>query len=362
MEKKKVGILTFHRADNYGAALQCYALQEVIKSMGHSVEIINYKQPYIENFYKPTTGRQLCKVLKRPRWYYGFFIKELKPQIAKHLKYKYFRARYLNTGTPFSYMSETPCKYSTILIGSDQVWSLHCTGGIDEMFFGEFPHNNCKLVGYGISGNIQSLEEVGDERLAKYCKNFDRLSFREESIKEHIENHINISGTLVLDPTLLLEKNKWEELAKNTKSKKNYVLTYFLHNKSCTPDIDILVEKFAKENGCKLIDIFDVAQSPTEFLSWIKNAQYVITTSYHATIFSIIFEKQFYSIKTNNGHDARYSNLLSKLNIAERAIETAELLNTGSSTIDYTKVKAELSKHKEASLEYLKWVLMTDKP
>ena len=353
MEGKKVGILTFHRADNYGATLQCYALQEVVKSMGHNVEIINYKQPYIENFYKPTTDRQLCKVLKRPRWYYGFFIKELKPKIAKHLKYKYFRARYLNTGTPFSYMSETPCKYSTILIGSDQVWSLHCTGGIDEMFFGEFPHNNCKLVGYGISGNIQSLEEVGDERLTKYCNNFDRLSFREESIKEYIKKHIEANSTLVLDPTLLLEKKQWEKLTKNTKSKRGYVLTYFLHNKSCTPDIDNLVEKFAKEQNCKLINVFDVAQSPTEFLSWIKNAQYIITTSYHATIFSIIFGKQFYSIKTNNGHDARYTNLLSRFNIAERAIETAELLNAKSSPIDYTRVKSELLKHRELSLDYL---------
>lgn len=353
MEKKKVGILTFHRADNYGAVLQCYALQEIIKSLGHNVEIINYKQPYIEKLYNPTSTKEIYRVLKKPRWYYGFFFKILPARYKRYIKYKLFRRQYITTGKAFKDSKHIP-RYDTIVIGSDQVWGLHCTNGIDEIFFGEFQHNESKVIGYGISGNIQSLKEIGDERLKRYCKNFSMISFREESFQSYIEENIGIKGNLVLDPTLLLDKNKWDKLASGKTKKKDYILTYILQEGKNFSILDESLHHFAKRENCELINIFDVADSPAEFLSWIRDAKYIITTSFHATVFSIIFERQFYALKTNNGHDARYINLLNKLNLYNNAIELEELQNIKPTAINYTKVKDIFIDLRKRSLEYLK--------
>ena len=353
MEKKRIGILTFHRADNYGAALQCYALQETIRTLGHYVEIINYKQPYIESFYKPIQKKELLNALKRPQWYYGYFCKILPIRLYKYVKYRIFRKRHLKTGKAFGRNESIPSKYDTIIIGSDQVWGLHCTNGIDEIFWGEFPKQESKVIGYGISGNINSLEAIGVGKLTKYCKNFDKISFREESFRSYIKEHIGVTGNLVLDPTLLLDKTKWENLASKTNGNGNYVLTYLLQGVKDMTKLNKDLTLFAQKENCKLINIFDVAHSPTEFLGWIKNAQYIITTSFHATVFSIIFEKDIYALKTHNGHDARYINLLSTLNIGYRSIEPEDIANIIPYPIDYTDANKKLNELRETSLQYL---------
>lgn len=354
MEKKKVGILTYHRADNYGAVLQCYALQEAIETLGHNVEIINYRQPYIENIYKPIQKKELQNTLRRPRWYFSYFFKLLPQKIYKHIKYRLFRKRHLKTSKVFDSHKNFPCKYDTIIVGSDQVWGIHCTNGIDEIFFGEFPKKGCKILGYGISGNVNSLKKVGVKKLTKYCNNFDQLSFREESFQAYIKEHIGIIGELVLDPTLLLDKKIWVLLASDTKEKNDYVLIYLLQQVKDISGLNKDLTTFAKTKNCKLINIFDVAHSPTEFLGWIRNAKYIFTTSFHATVFSIIFEKDIYTLKTHNGHDVRYIDLLSKLNIGNRAIEANDILSINEEAINYTVVKNKLTELKKESFQYLK--------
>ena len=353
MESKKVGILTFHNADNYGAFLQCYALQEVLKRLGHYVEIINYKQPYIEHLYEPIKKEELLKVLKKPRWYFGYFFKQVPAKFKTHIKYRFFRKQYLKTGKAFKNNQYIPGKYDSIIIGSDQVWGLHCTNGVDKIYFGEFPHKDCKVIGYGISGNINSLEEIGDEQLKKYCNNFNKLSFREKNFQEYIKEHIGIEGELVLDPTLLLNKAEWEKLCNKAKPKYDYVLSYILQEGENFSTLNDKLSLFAKKVNCKLVNIFDVAHSPAEFLTWIKNAKYIIATSFHATVFSIIFEKEFFALKTNNGHDGRYINLVNALSIPDRAIELEELTEIERPAIDYHIIQKKLIELKKESIKYL---------
>lgn len=351
--KRKVGILTFHRANNYGAVLQCYALQEIIKALGYNVEIINYRQPYIEEQYKPITTKRLCHVLKKPRWYYGFFFKNLPKRIQTYIKYQSFRKRYLNTGKAFNENKELLGEYATIIIGSDQVWGLHCTNGLDEIFFGEFHNKINKVLGYGISGNIGSLEKIGTESLTRYYQNFNAISFREDSFQAYIKEHVGVESEVVIDPTMLLEKEKWECIANKVKEKGDYILTYFLQEVKSVSKLNENLKHFAKRENCKLVNIFDVAYSPTEFLGWIKNAKYIFTTSFHATVFSVIFNKDVYALKTHNGHDARYINLLSKLNISDRTIEVDDIMNMKISPIDYEKANSIHKQMKEKSLSFL---------
>ena len=198
------------------------------------------------------------------------------------------------------------------------------------------------------------MKKIGDVRLKRYCKNFSKISFREESFQSYIEENIGIKGDLVLDPTLLLDKNKWDELASGKTKKKDYILTCILRKGKNFSILDDSLHHFAKKENCELINIFDVADSPAEFLSWIRDAKYIITTSFHATVFSIIFEKQFYALKTNDGHDARYINLLNKLNLSNKAIELEELQDIKPTAIHYAKVKDIFTDLRKRSLEYLK--------
>lgn len=351
--KRKVGILTFHRANNYGAVLQCYALQETIKALGYDVEIINYKQPYIETVYKPIKKDELGKVLKKPRWYYGFFFKILPKRIQTYIRYQSFRKRHLKIGKAFDKNKDILREYDTIVIGSDQVWGLHCTNGLDEVFFGEFPKKKNKVIGYGISGNINSLKEIGTKNLIKYYHNFNAISFREDSFQTYINEHIGVESEVVIDPTMLLKKEEWECIASNVKEKGDYILTYFLQEVKNMSKLIKNLKNLAKKENCKLINIFDVAHSPTEFLGWIKNAKFIFTTSFHATVFSIIFNKEVYALRTHNGHDARYVNLLSKLDISYRAIEVDDIMNMKINPTDYARVNSRHSQMKEKSLEFL---------
>lgn len=351
--KRKVGILTFHRANNYGAVLQCYALQEIIKALGYNVEIINYRQPYIEELYKPITINDLCRVLKKPRWYFGYFFKVIPKKTHTHIKYKTFREQHLNMSAVFDKKKDVLNEYDTIIIGSDQVWGLHCTNGVDEVFFGEFPKKKNKVIGYGISGNIKSLKEIGAKNLRKYYNNFNAISFREDSFQSYIKELVGVESEVVIDPTMLLEKEKWECIASKIKEKGNYILTYFLQGVKNSSKLNEDLKHFAKRENCKLVNIFDVAYSPTEFLGWIKNAKYIFTTSFHATVFSIIFNKEVYALRTHNGHDARYVNLLSKLDISDRAIEADDIINMEINTTDYVRVNSRHLELKKGSIEFL---------
>ena len=115
-----------------------------------------------------------------------------------------------------------------------------------------------------------------------------------------------------------------------------------------------IVEAYARRIDCKVIDMFDIAFSPLTFLSAIKNATGILATSFHAVAFSILFKKQFYALKTTDGKDIRYINLLDVLGIPQRVIELDELLTINDSPIDYRNVDERLDRLRTESIEYLK--------
>ena len=156
----KLGILTFHGAHNYGAVLQCYALQEVLTKMGHDVYVIDYRQPYINEVYKIFS----FQILKRKMKNLG--------AVADYVRYNIFRAsaikkrrehfeeftsKYLNLTLPCDAES-VPVDFDAYIIGSDQVWSQVCTGGdFDDVYFGKFRRNeDSRVIGYAISSNPAS--------------------------------------------------------------------------------------------------------------------------------------------------------------------------------------------------------------
>ena len=253
-------------------------------------------------------------------------------------------------------MTKIPQKYDTIVIGSDQVWANYCTNGIDEVYYGEFPHINTKVIGYAISSNIDSLKENGNEKLERLCKNFHSIAFREKEISDYLQKNISLKSEVVLDPTLLLSKKEWDEITDITSDSetRDYILTYFLNEDFDKEILNREINTFATTNKCKIIKLEQVVDSPEKFISLIKHARYIITSSFHVTVFSLIYNKQVWALRTDNGKDIRYINLLEMLEMSSQLINYYDIGKICIKEIHYEKANQILAKRRDLSIQYLK--------
>lgn len=352
----KVGIITFHRANNFGAVLQCYALQEKLKALGYEVNVIDYRQPYTEMIYSPYRSDIIKKGLTAPRLLLGYIFKVFPILYKRARLYNKFRKKYLDCTRPINTPSQMPQDIDVYLIGSDQMWSLHPTNNIIEpVFFGDFPTSpGSSIQGYAISSNIQSLHTIGEEYLEKTIKRFKRLSFRESIVRDEVERMTHVHGEVVLDPSLLLNFEDWDKLTTEPPVKEPYLLTYFLSENTDNERFRSKVDYFAKENGLKAIDVFEFAYSPIAFLNAIKYASVVFAASFHATAFSVLFKKTFYSFRSSDGRDIRYINLLNAINMSDRIISTDVIDTLNISEPNYKDTGRLLNQLRNHSEQYLK--------
>lgn len=357
--KKKIGILTFHRAVNWGAMLQCYALYKIIESFGYDVDVIDYRQSHIEHQYeyvhKTTTFKELRKILLKPRWWLGFIFKTLPARILrKHTCLKL--TNNLTYSNKITTARDFPQEYETIVIGSDQVWANYCTNGIDEVYYGNFPHTKSKIIGYAISCNIESLKENGKENLKRLCKNFTSITFREKEISDYLQENIGLMSDVVLDPTLLLNNEEWNNIIGKFSENEtmDYVLTYFLNENFDKEVLNKGIKAFAVRNGCRIIQLGEAVKSPEHFIHLIKNAKYIITSSFHVTVFSLIYNKQVWALRTNNGKDIRYIDLLEMVGMKSRIIDYQDIDKIDIEDIDFETLNQILEKERKISIQYLK--------
>ena len=356
----RVGIITFHRANNYGAALQCYALLQLLTKLGYNTEIIDYRQPVIESMYKPIRWNVICQGLTRPRLLGGYLLKVLpatfKEATKKAVGYKHFRQKYFRTTYPFSKASDIPQDFDVYLVGSDQMWSidLYC-GSIDRVYFGDFPHPaKSRIVGYAISATLESLNKVGNNALRKTVDRFAELSFREQAVCDFVEQMTEVRGRVDLDPTLLINKEDWVSLCSyKQKVKGKYLLTYFMHEGAKDDTFKSQINQLAKKMECRVVNIHDIACAPDEFLSAIRYAQCIVTSSFHAVVFSILFNKTFYAINTHNGREIRYETLLRSLGLLDQYIESEQMVNLSREKINYSLAMSRLEQLRQESIKYL---------
>lgn len=355
----KTGILTFHRAHNYGAVLQCYALQETLKRMGHDVQVIDYRQPWVEEFYKIFSMRLFCSA--------GSFCDRM-AYARKNLKkfllapfrsrnFSMFRVNYLDISLPCG--KDIPHDFDCYVIGSDQLWSLHCLGGEDDdIYYGKFRRKpGTLLVGYAISADRKSVEEISAE-LPLIVSRFDALSMREKETADYVSS---VSGRFCdrcVDPTLLTDGRLWDPLINDRWKNRKYVLVYEVRWKK--EDKGLLSRKAAMlakslGEGYEVIDLSRVNRSVTDFVSLFRYASYVVTTSFHGCVFSILFERPFNAFPLWDGYDARYRELLCSLGLSDRIVEKEQDLVP--EPIDYDAVKKPLEELRRSSFSYLeKWI------
>ena len=285
MSRKKVGILTFHDADNLGAVLQAFALQTTLmEKCGSEAEIVDYKCDKILSTKRVKKPKVLKDFIKYPLMGVYYWI--------KRRGFSKFRKEYLNCSSK-SYNLKTinnELPYDMLISGSDQVWNTECSGNDYTYFLGFW---GAEKISYAASIGSHKFTAEESQKITEFIKDFKAVSVREESAKAELER-IGISGAEVqVDPVVLLKSEEWQKYKTKRLCKKPYVLVYLV-----LPDNTVLdcAKKYAKKHGLKVIcnkknAEFILHNSPSEFLSWVYNAECVFTNSFHGTAFSLIFNK-----------------------------------------------------------------------
>ena len=327
----KIGILTFHRAHNYGAVLQCYALQQYLIQLRHEVYVIDYNNRQLWTGYdwrdREYERAILRNIIKMPIRLFRY-IKNRRRQILRYYKFVYFQERILKLSSVSSIV-ESP--YDLILIGSDQVWNTSITQGLDPFYWGAFKKpSTTKVATYAASLRAFWKEEQYDQ-IYGALKKLSGISVREASVGRYVNGLFpDLKISCVPDPVLLLSVDKWKSLAKMPKLNSQYLFFYQAEKSDTVYQTAV---EIALQQGLPLVvlsaDQWAVnskechSASPQEFLGWIINAKLVVTSSFHALAFCILFQKDFYAINLNHGHDERLKNLVSLFGLEDRLIDNA---------------------------------------
>lgn len=358
----KIGIITFHKAENFGAVLQCFALQTFLQSLNFDVKIIDYQSPHIRKVYQIvdfSIFKSEYSSWKKIRMFLGR-LRTCIARIEKKKAYTSFRNRFLKLSTHVNNVNELPSDINAFVVGSDQMWNIALTGGIDDVYF-----LNKKLeaikISYAVSSEIWAYKRLEDEskKIATLINDFSFLSVREEHFKRELQKYTPHQIQVCIDPSFLLNRDEYKKILKKPQYKK-YVLAYHLVDSSvmtniaeqvsceCNKDLIEIHAGFAKYNDKKR---HKSNLGPTELLGYIANADIVFTTSFHGLAFSIIFEKQFWVI--DNGGNTRQKNLLIQLGLSDRLVKSIEEIRYNQ-PIDYSEINKRLKPLVDYSIDYLK--------
>lgn len=368
---QKVGILTFHCADNFGAVLQCYSLQRIISQLGYESKIIDFRpsaivSPYsvIQNPFRIVKSGVLG-VIKAIGGNICYFNKRV---LRKNL-YAAFRKAHLNI-TEQTYLdireffNKEGREYTHCVVGSDQVWNTNMLGQDASAYFLGCDVGKCRRVAYAAS--LGEAVSSGDQTLfKKSIPLFDFLSVREKSARGFVQQHSARPVAVVLDPTLLLSTEEWRKVAVTPKIDK-YVFVYDLWINHVVIDV---VSFIAKELGLKVVSYQNKKSyssghadysyaGPADFLGLLMNAEFVVTSSFHGTTLAISNKKKFVTIP-HPTRGARMVDLIDTLGLNSRLVRSVSDLARINlrEPIDYSGTDKLLDIERERSLDYLKTAL-----
>lgn len=326
----RIGILTFHAAHNYGAVLQCYALQTYLKEQGHEVGVIDYRSRFLLRVYQVYDWRRFFSI--HPLKCIHKFVRECRLLPLRRKRYAIFDEfiRCHLHLAPVATITTHP--YDIIFVGSDQVWNTTLTNGYDPFYWGAFPKppQTC-LVSYAASMEDDPSEEKC-RQMALRLRNFSRVSVREQALATRLSQQCEVPVTSVIDPTLLLDSSAWNRLVSQRVILNDYVLLYEVHPSARAESI---ARQVADELGIEVVMLsslfeanknqFSIGASPFTFLNLFKYARFVVASSFHGTVFALQFARPFVSIRANNGKDGRIANLLSQFHLEDRFVDELTL-------------------------------------
>ena len=340
---KRIATITYSRAYNYGSALQTYALNRYLTELGNNVKTIDYTTENQQKLYKifePLNSsmsivRNLQSIvyynhLKTHKKRFDNFLSRYVPMTEKVSTYDEF----LRLNTQFDYF----------VCGSDQIWNAQCED-FDSNYMLSFVDNKQKCIAYAPSLGAGNNEPNTVKALATYVNGFKSISSREKSSVSIIENATGCHVEHVVDPVFLLDSGQWIEIMDTCPVKGEYILGYFIGNVTGMREF---AAQFSKESNLPVVVIWksirDVKYGfrtyyeagPSEFLSLIKGATYIVTNSFHAVSFSLIFCKSFWAFTQPNSSDERIRNILVLMGLTNRIVNEDQFAGIEKfSTIDY---------------------------
>lgn len=335
----RVGIVTQALLNNYGGILQNYALQQVLKVMGHEVITIDYKSHFSFKKYIIYTLKTFGLLLiNKRRKFLSFYLK-------RNVHNQQFVNQYIRTTYSIKkYTTKIIEDYNldAIVVGSDQVWRPKYNNDLYDMYLSFIGDNdNLLRIAYAVSFGVDkwTYTEKQTEKCKKLVKQFNAISVRENSGIKLCEENLDVKAIQVIDPTLLINKEKYEELCKDVSvDNSSFLAAYIL-------DLDKEKEEFiyniAKEKNLT-IRFFsadtNASLSIQEWLAVFRDAKFVITDSYHGTLFSIIFRKDFMTIGNGERGLSRFRTILGYLQLENHLILN---IKDFSSKISYVNINWE---------------------
>lgn len=372
-----VKVITRHAPSNYGSLLQSIATVNIIESIGHRCEIIDYQR-------HDERGLHGVLTQMKQKEGYGNPLKKLAYVAVRYPIEKYaqvcfdrMRDKYLKMTPRCSSHEELKRLTADVFItGSDQVWGSMMNGEYDSAYFLQFVSDNTKKIAYAASFGKTKFDERTVEEYKRLLAGYTKIAVREKSAVALLNDWgLNNCIGQVLDPTLLLSKDEWKKLLvsdlySRKYSGKKYLLVYQIHNDS---RLSGYAKRLAKHTGIELFRVnpmfhqfrrggkFICCPDLGEFLALIDNASCIITDSFHGTCFAINFGKQFIEILPNNATGTRNQSILELTGLSDRILRDFEDYSLVHEKINYQKVHKVLDDERCKSKEIMKQLLSMDR-
>lgn len=347
----KIGILTFHEADSYGAVLQAYALQQTLTKLGADSEFVQIDMPSVSQQTPPPAAPAAALFARRIQ-------AEGKKRQALFAE---FRQQHLRISRPYLPTENIDGDYDGFVAGSDQIWNFRIPGA-DARYFLPFAKPE-KRYSYAASFGADALPEKAKDWAAGQLSQFQSISVREESGCQIVTELTGREAVVCLDPTLLTEQRDWATLIPQTDAEEPYVLLFLLkYDEQLAAKAKAEAEKlgvalrtvtaaFMPQMGMSAWNSTGVGQ----WLAAIRNARCVFTNSFHGMVFSMIFGRSFHIQRLTGELSSRNGRLEELLSFLELSEATERVVQP-----DYTQVWQRLEPRKTASLDYLRRIISHD--
>ncbi len=359
--------ITCHDVYNTGAGLQAYALQKYLSDLGHHVEIIDYKPDYLSNHYSFSLvpNPRFNKPILREMYLTAKFPSRIKALYGMRKRnFDHFTKEYLLRTRRYHSAEELekdPPQADVFFAGSDQIWNTSFKNGKDRAFYLSFAPDEAVKASYAASFAVEQIPEEWSEKIKAWLMNLDYISVREESGKKILSALGIEKGVVVADPVFLLPKEVWSRMCGEALVSEPYIFVYDF-------DGNPLIKKYAAElaaekRGTKIVTMQDLGYGdrcfseagPIEFLNLVYHSEFILSNSFHATAFSIIFEKQFLVFNRNEKINTRMFDLTARLNLENRMVTSGNY--TAYSEIRYDFITPKVTDMIQRSKQYISRVL-----
>lgn len=373
---KLIGIITIHKINNYGSVFQAYALQKVCEDLGYKVEIIDYNYPNSFHTIRTYASHEDSQP-NEPKWikilYAIDLIKQHKGIEAFVNKFQKLSSKQYND--PSELNNDAP-HYDIYITGSDQLWNPRFCNG-DPAFLLHFAPDDALKISYAASIGANSIPEELKPQYKELLKRYTYISVRENSGVQVVNDVAGKEATVVLDPTLLLSRDQWNLIATPKRLfKKKYILCYFLnYTFNAFPYVDKLAEYMQKQTGYEIMRVarppqriglphthYRVDASPEDFLALVRDAEMVLTTSFHGTAFAVNYGKPVFTVVQNkDASDSRQVSLMCNLGLEAQILSIKDSMPDRCRFIyDVQSEQMLLEKLRAKSVDFLKNALQDE--